>query len=209
MMQVITDFQYTLRKIPKKIDPDGHKKISKITHIFWGIHFSITITLLCLIVLYDGKIDDLGGTGLVVLQLMVTKFFEASNKLYDNAVSIQNSTADITEVILALIKQYYDVFEKTEIKDPEYERCTESIAILDHQLRDDLDRYSRGMRAWKIVMNILIWTSPQHTPLLQKDVIKDKFLRIIEKLTIAHKKRDDTHVHDTSPETQSLRVMAF
>jgi hypothetical protein len=65
------------------------------------------------------------------------------------------------------------------------------------------------MRAWKIVMNILIWTSPQHTPLLQKDVIKDKFLRIIEKLTIAHKKRDDTHVHDTSPETQSLRVMAF
>ena len=209
MPKIIKDFQYTINRIPTKIDQDGHKRISKITNVFWGIHFAITITLVWLIVSYDGKINDVGGISLVVLQLMVTKIFDSAGKMYDNAVAIQISTADITEIMLSLIKKYYDLLDVPGNKNPEYERFREGIAILGNQIADDLERYSKNMTTWKIVVNSFFWKSPEHTPLLQKDVIKDKFLRIIAKMTVFHIKHNEDNTQDTSPETQSLRIMAY
>jgi hypothetical protein len=160
-----------------------------------------------LIVLYDGRVDQLAATGLVVLQLMVTKIFDSAGQLYDNAISVQKNTADITEIMLTIIKKYYNVWEISGNKDPEYERCKESIAILDNQITDDLERYSKNMTTWKIVVNSFFWKSPDHTPLLQKDVIKEKFLRILDRMTTWCMSHDK--IHDTSPETQSLRIMAY
>jgi hypothetical protein len=111
--------------------------------------------------------------------------------------------------MLSLIRKYYDVFETMGIKDPEYERCKEGIAILDNQITDDLERYSKNMTTWKIVMNSFFWKSPEHTPMLQKDVIKDKFIRILAKMTVCHIKHDENNNQDTSPESQSLRIMAY
>lgn len=207
MMKVITNFETTIKQIPRDIDDDGHKKISKITIFFWGFHLSITISLFFFIVMYDGTIDTTAGTGLVILQLMVSKIFESVNRLYDNALKIQSNTADIKDVIINIIKDYYNVFDSSKKDDPEYERCIESIAILESQIRDDLLVYSRNMRAWKIIANSFFWKSPEHTPLLEKDVIKEKLLRIIARMTIVHTRREG--VYDTSPETQSLRIMAF
>ncbi|AGE50231.1 hypothetical protein ATCVCanal1_560L [Acanthocystis turfacea Chlorella virus Canal-1] len=206
MMKVIEHFETTIKHIPIDIDDDGHKKISKINIFFWGVHLSITISLFCLIVLQDGTIDTTAGTGLVILQLMVSKIFESVNRLYDNALKIQSNTADIKDVIINIIKDYYNVFDASK-KDPEYERCLESIAILDHQIRDDLVVYARSMRAWKIVVNSFFWKSPEHTPLLEKDVIKEKLLRIISRMAAIRTRRED--IYDTSPESQSLRIMAF
>ena len=207
MMKVIEHFETTIKQIPLDIDDDGHKKISNINNFFWGVHLSITISLFCLIVLHDGTIDSTAGTGLVILQLMVSKIFETINRLYDNALKIQSNTADIKDVIITLIKDYYNVFDMSKRNDPEYERCIESIAVLDHQIRDDLDVYSRSMRTWKIIVNSFFWKSPEHTPLLEKDAIKEKLLRIISRMVAIRAKREG--VYDTSPDTQSIRVMAF
>ena len=171
------------------------------------MHLSITISLFCLIVLQDGTIDTTAGTGLVILQLMVSKIFESVNRLYDNALKIQSNTADIKDVIISIIKDYYNVFDTAKKDDPEYERCIESIAVLDHQIRDDLVVYSKSMRTWKIIVNGFFWKSPEHTPLLEKDVIKEKLLRIISRMATIRTRREG--MYDTSPETQSLRLMAF
>ena len=208
MMKVIEHFESTIKQIPRDIDDDGHKKISKITIFFWGVHLSITISLFCIIVVHDGTIDTTAGTGLVILQLMVSKIFDSVNRLYDNALKIQSNTADIKDVILSLIRDYHTLFDSSKKNDPEYERCIESIAILDHQIRDDLVVYSKNMRAWKIAVNSFFWNSPDHTPLLEKDVIKEKLLRIIARMTAIRTKRD-VGIYDTSPETQSLRLMVF
>jgi hypothetical protein len=207
MMKVIEHFETTIKQIPVDIDDDGHKKISKINIFFWGVHLSITISLFCLIVLQDGTIDTTAGTGLVILQLMVSKIFESVNRLYDNALKIQSNTADIKDVIISIIKDYYNVFDTAKKDDPEYERCIESIAVLDHQIRDDLVVYSKSMRTWKIIVNSFFWKSPEHTPLLEKDVIKEKLLRIISRMATIRTRREG--MYDTSPETQSLRIMAF
>jgi hypothetical protein len=207
MMKVIEHFETTIKQIPVDIDDDGHKKISKINIFFWGVHLSITISLFCLIVLQDGTIDTTAGTGLVILQLMVSKIFESVNRLYDNALKIQSNTADIKDVIISIIKEYYNVFDTEKKDDPEYERCIESIAVLDHQIRDDLVVYSKSMRTWKIIVNGFFWKSPEHTPLLEKDVIKEKLLRIISRMATIRTRREG--MYDTSPETQSLRIMAF
>lgn len=158
--------------------------------------------------MYDGTIDTTAGTGLVILQLMVSKIFESVNRLYDNALKIQSNTADIKDVIINIIKDYYNVFDTSKKDNPDYERCIESIAILDSQLKDDLDLYSKNMRTWKIIVNSFFWKSPEHTPLLEKDAIKEKLLRIIARMTIIHSQREKG-VYDTSPDTQSLRIMAF
>jgi hypothetical protein len=63
------------------------------------------------------------------------------------------------------------------------------------------------MTTWKIVVNSFFWKSPDHTPMLQKDVIKDKFLRILERMATWCTTHDK--IHDTSPETQSLRIVAY
>ncbi|AGE55718.1 hypothetical protein ATCVMN08101_668L [Acanthocystis turfacea Chlorella virus MN0810.1] len=207
MMKVIEHFESTVRQIPRDVDDDGHKKISMINNFFWGTHLSVTITLFAFIVMYDGILDSAAGTGLVILQLMVTKIFESINRLYDNALMIQSNTVDIKDVIINIIKDYHSVFDTSKKDDPEYERCIESIAVLDHQIRDDLVTYSKNMRTWRIVVNSFFWKSPDHTPLLEKDAIKEKLLRIISRMAVIGTKR--VGVHDTSPEFQSLRVMAY
>ncbi|AGE56697.1 hypothetical protein ATCVNEJV2_652L [Acanthocystis turfacea Chlorella virus NE-JV-2] len=158
--------------------------------------------------MHDGTIDTTAGTGLVILQLMVSKIFDSINRLYDNSLKIQSNTADIKDVILSIIRDYHTLFDSPGKKDPEYERCIESIAVLDNQIRDDLLVYSKNMRTWKIVVNSFFWKSPDHTPLLEKDVIKEKLLRIIARMTAIRTKRD-AGIYDTSPETQSLRLMVF
>lgn len=206
-MKVVEHFQHTINQIHRYIDEDGNKKITRITNFFWTLHLSMTVVLFYFTLSKQHNVDAIGGTGLVILQLMVTKIFDTMNRLYDNAVTIQSNTVGIKDVIISIIKEYYKVFDMPAITDNEYESCIESIAILDNQIRDDLITYSKNMRTWKIILNSFFWKSPDYTPLLEKDAIKEKLLRILTRMTKFLAKHDG--VHDTSPETQSIRVMAF
>ena len=206
MIRVIEHFQYTIQQIPANIPENGHKKISRITSIFWLVHLSLTACIFYLIAAED--IEKVWANCLVVLQLMITKVFESMNRLYDNSLTVQSNAADITDIILTLIKDYYNVFEPQNYSDADCERCVESISVLDHQIRDDLDIYSKNMRAWKIIVNSFFWKSPDHTPLLvDKDAIKNRLLRIILQMKSVRQKRDG--VADSSPENYSITAMRF
>lgn len=203
-MKVISNFKNTISSIPEVIDENGHEKIARIMTCIWCLHLIATGIIVYFIVA-PGHDDTSFGTYLIVLQLMVSKIFESSNRMYDNCMMIQSNTADIKETILRLIKDYYDVFEQKHTS--EFVHDINYISILDERIKDDLLAYSRNMHTWTIILNSFFWKSPEHTPFLEKDAIRDKLIMIINHL---NKMRDSKEqLNDTSPEVTSINKVQF
>lgn len=201
-MKVIEKFKNTISSIPEVIDENGHEKISRIMTCIWCVHLIATGIFLYFIV-SPGHDDTSYGTCLVVLQLMVSKIFESSNRLYDNCMMIQSNTADIKETILRMMKDYYNVFEQK--LTPEFVDDIHYISILEERIKDDLLAYSRNMHTWTIILNSVFWKSPEHTPFLEKDAIHDKLVMIIKHLQKMSSTKEQ--FNDTSPEVTSINTV--
>ena len=177
-IDVIQNIKSTIVSIPGIIRPGDHKKISHLMIFFWVVHF-VSTGALAFFVLKDENDNDatLIGTLMVILQLMITKIFESSNKLYDNCMRIQSNVADINYTILGLIRDYHDLFDRgININD----RVKERLKKLNDRVVDDLEAYERNMHIFTLFVNSFFWKSPEYTPFLEKNVIRDNFVSILD-----------------------------
>lgn len=174
---VIQNIKSTIDSISGIIQPGGHKKISHLMIFFWFVHF-VSTGVLAFVVLKDRNDNDgsLIGTLMVILQLMITKIFESSNKLYDNCMRIQSNVADINFTILGLIRDYHELLDRGIDTN---ERAKERLKKLNDRVIENLEAYERNMHIFTLFVNSFFWKSPEYTPFLEKDVIRDNFVTIL------------------------------
>jgi len=175
---VIQNIKFTIDSIPKVIRPDGHKKISHMMNFYWVIHFVGTAVMIGII--SSGgvarKYDSLIGTLMVILQLMITKIFDSTNKLYDNCMRVQSNVADINFTVLGLIRDYHDLIDRGIDNN---ERAKERLKKLNDRVIANLEAYKRNMHTFTLIVNSFFWKSPEYTPFLEKDAIRDNFVAIL------------------------------
>jgi hypothetical protein len=178
-MKILEDINITISSIPRIIKPNGHKRIGNTMIFFWVFHI-VSVAILTLFTILPPDNDTvLLGSLMIILQLMVTKIFESLNKMYDNCMRIQSNVSDIQMTILNILKEYNDfIITNAKLLD----HVTEHLSILNERIIADLEAYSRNMHILTIVGNSFLWKSPEYTPYLEKDVIRDKFATIMVRL---------------------------
>ena len=178
-MKILEDINLTISSIPRIIKPNGHKRIGHTMIFFWVFHI-VAVAIMTLFTILPPESDSvLIGTFMIILQLMVTKIFESLNKMYDNCMRIQSNVSDIQMTILNILKDYNDfIWVNADLND----HVTEYLSVLNERIITDLDAYSRNMQMLNIVGNSFLWKSPEYTPYLEKDMIRDKFTTIMVRL---------------------------
>lgn len=174
---VIQNIKTTIDSIPGIIRTDGHKKISRMMIFYWGLHFIATAIMTTFVILdKENQNSQLVGTLMVILQLMISKIFESSNKMYDNCMRIQSNVADINITILGLIRDYHCLLNKGIHNN---ERSKERLTKLNDRVVENLQAYKRNMHILTLFVNSFFWKSPEYTPFLEKDAIRDNFITIL------------------------------
>jgi hypothetical protein len=206
---VIQNIKTTVDSIPGIIRPGDHKKISRLMIFYWVFHFAATAAMIGTIAA-DGqmkKFNELIGTLMVILQLMITKIFESTNKQYENCMRIQSNVSDINYTILGLIRDYHDLLDRG----INVNECTkERLTRLNDRIVENLEAYERNMHMLTLLVNSFFWKSPEYTPFLEKDVIRDSFVTIlndfkkdIDKLNVPRQTSGNITQH------MSMDVVAF
>ncbi|AGE56378.1 hypothetical protein PBCVNEJV1_649R [Paramecium bursaria Chlorella virus NE-JV-1] len=177
-MKILKDVNDTIDSISHEVKPHGHKKIGRIMIFFWSLH--VVATVLLTVFLFRHPDDNvIIGTFLIILQLMIGKIFESANKMYDNCMRVQSNVADIKSNMIDIFREYKDLADKHVELQPD---IVSSIEILNDRILEDLRVYSRNMCAFNIVINSFLWKSPEYTPFLEKDAIRDKFATSIKRI---------------------------
>jgi hypothetical protein len=194
-MKILEDINITISSIPRIIKPHGHKKIGHTMIFFWAFHIIATAIMTLLIIIPPDTDNMLISTFMIILQLMVTKIFESTNKMYENCMRIQSNVSDIKMTILNILKEYNDfIWTNADLHD----HVTEYLSILNGRIIADLEAYSRNMHLLNIIGNSFLWKSPEYTPYLEKGVIQDKFATIMMHLkreAIEHEKSRTSAAH--------------
>ena len=176
---VIHNIKSTIDSIPGIIRTGDHKKISHMMIFYWVFHFVATAAMIGTISA-DGqqlkKFNELIGTLMVILQLTITKIFESTNKQYENCMRIQSNVADIKHTFLGLIRDYRELLYRGIDAD---EHAKERLTRLNDRIVENLQAYERNMHIFTLFVNSFFWKSPEYTPFLEKDVIRDNFVTIL------------------------------
>ena len=116
---------------------------------YWVFHFAATAAMIGTISA-DGqlkKFNELIGTLMVILQLMITKIFESTNKQYENCMRIQSNVSDINYTILGLIRDYHDLLDRgINVNECAKERLTR----LNDRIVENLQAYERNMHIFTL-----------------------------------------------------------
>ncbi|NBR46869.1 MAG: hypothetical protein EBT68_07140 [Verrucomicrobia bacterium] len=200
-MLILQNLCNTITSIQSRVKPYGHKKIGRIMIFFWFVHLAATAALTILLI-RDQANNALIGTFMIILQLMVTKIFESANKMYENCMRIQSNVSDINITILHAIKQYHAWMKKNNTN--MYDDVSDMFDALNEHILQDLETYSKNMHVWSILVNSFLWKSPEFTPYLEKDAIKDRISAIMSQL----QKEDERNLYQGSP-TVTLDYAAY
>jgi hypothetical protein len=139
---------------------------------------------------------------MIILQLMVTKIFESANKMYENCMRIQSNVSDINITILHAIKQYHAWIRKNNMD--MYDDVSGMFDALNDHILQDLETYSRNMHALNILANSFLWKSPEFTPYLEKNAIKDRISAIMSQL-----QQEDQLNQNQNSQTMTLDYAAY
>ena len=85
-----------------------------------------------------------------------------------------------------------------------YDDVSDMFDALNEHILQDLETYSKNMHVWSILVNSFLWKSPEFTPYLEKDAIKDRISAIMSQL----QKEDERNLYQGSP-TVTLDYAAY
>ncbi|AGE53323.1 hypothetical protein PBCVFr5L_787L [Paramecium bursaria Chlorella virus Fr5L] len=89
---------------------------------------------------------------------------------------IQSNVSDINYTILGLIRDYHDLLDRgINVNECAKERLTR----LNDRIVENLEAYEQNMHMLTLFVNSFFWKSPEYTPFLEKDVIRDSFVTIL------------------------------
>jgi hypothetical protein len=180
MDKALEDFRDTIGTIPQSVKPYGHKKISNVMIFFWVVNLAAT-TAMTILILNDERTSVLIGTFLIILQLIITKIFETANKMYDHAMRIQLNVNDVKLHMFKDLRTVAEIVSKRKHED--LSDIVHYIHTLNENIVYDLHKYEENMRLKIILLNCIIWKSPEFTlHLEEKDLISHKFSMILESL---------------------------
>jgi hypothetical protein len=84
--------------------------------------------------------------------------------------------ADINFTILGLIRDYHALFDRGINNN---ERAKERLKKLNDRVIENLEAYERNMHTFTLIINSFFWKSPEYTPFLEKDAIRNNFVAIL------------------------------
>lgn len=201
LMEIIQFINYTT-------EIDGRNRILHAAFLLWTFQLSLSVAFI-LVTIYCGDTGSkLGPALLVAWQLMATQMLVCSNKLYDYAMLVDKNAEYTKATILHIVKEhwknliYNDINEVIDYMDrdsAEFISCLEDMNITCNQIVEDLYTYCRSMSWWGIVNHILSWkSSPDSTPWLEKDIVKDNLLKTITRITDIQNRRKKFRVSISS-----------
>lgn len=183
----LVDFMNSLDRMNKNIRPDGHSKIRKIMGMFWICHMILTITMTIIIIRQELVV--LMSTFLVILQLYITKIFESLNRTYDKAMVVQTNVRYVRADMIEIAKRYATQlnFAMTEehmnlMYVDVIDNASTRIKNLSQFIEKDVDAFIDDMKIASLIINALLWKSPEYTRYLEKDAVRTEFITMNETL---------------------------
>jgi len=183
----LVDFMNSLDRMNRDIRPDGHSRIRKIMGMFWIVHMMLTITMTIMIIRQDLVV--LMSTFLVILQLYITKIFESLNRIYDKAMIVQSNMRYVRADMIDIAKRYATQMSLAMTEEhmsllyiDVIENASTRIKNLSQFIEKDVEAFVDDMKIVSLVINALLWKSPEYTRYLEKDAVRTEFLAMNETL---------------------------
>lgn len=219
----LVDFMNSLDRMNKDITPDGHGKIRKIMGMFWIFHMILTITMT--IVIIRQELVVLMSTFLVILQLYITKIFESLNRMYDKAMVVQTNVRYVRADMIEIAKRYATQLNLAMTEEhmnlmyiDVIDNASTRIKNLSQFIEKDVDAFIDDMNIASLIINALLWKSPEYTRYLEKDAVRTEFIAMNEtleknlnKIALLRGANDSKRSSDDIPERKrmSLDIISY